>query len=366
MNGANLLAASGKGACIPSVDLLSPCRVRFSRSDAVPLYTVRQENDVKELKAQVDRLQHLLDALSRAPPHTSQKDVPVAPRPIVRAKEVPSPPQPRFDMNAQDLCGALSNLALASPLPSQQTVGTESFAPGGANGAAFIFDATRFLAAYEKNRGSIPPTVLTPTSGAPSPPFSGATSPAQSAAPLSPSPVAVNAAFLNVRPTITQVLQLLPSDAELTATYKFYAAYIHSLSSPISLGAFEHRWPAFRAALAQPDAAARERDVDPFFVATLLGACASGLASMTNEQAKSRGFPESRAHIVDRWIHAAMLSLVAGKVRLLSPLRRTPRRSSHLFLLSPQFMEAPTVDGIRAAVIVATLYIVRCFFLSQP
>ncbi|BGP09772.1 hypothetical protein JCM10049v2_005645 [Rhodotorula toruloides] len=302
--------------------------------DAVPLYTVRQENDVKELKAQVDRLQHLLDALSRAPPHAPRPEPPLAPRPVVRPKEAPSPPRPRFDLNAQDFCGALSGLALTGPVPSHQSVGCESFAPGGTSGAAFIYDAGRFLSANEKQRPSLATAALTPTSGVPSPPFSGATSPEQSTAALSPSPIAVNAAFLNVRPTMSQVLELLPSDAELTATYKFYASYIHSLSSPISLGAFEHRWPAFRAALAQPNATAREKDVDPFFVATLLGTCATGLASMTIEQAKSRGFPESRAHIVERWIHAAMLSLVAGK-----------------------FLEAPTVDGVRAAVIIATIYI---------
>ncbi|GEM10188.1 C6 transcription factor [Rhodotorula toruloides] len=313
----------------------TPCRKKKLRcnSDAVPLYTARQDNDVKELKAQVDRLQHLLDALSRAPPHAPRLEPPVAPRPIVRPKEAPTPPHPRFDLNAQDLCGALSGLALVGA-PSQQAVGCESFAPGGTSGPAFIYNAGRFLAASDKKQPSLPTTVLTPTSGAPSPPFSGATSPEQSTTALSPSTVAVNAALLNVRPTILQVLELLPSDAELTATYKFYASHIHSLSSQISLGAFEHRWSAFRVALAQPDATVREKDVDPFFVATLLGACATGLASMTNEQAKSRGFPETRTHIVERWVHAAMLSLVAGK-----------------------FIEAPTVDGVRAAVIVATIYI---------
>ncbi|BGP41809.1 hypothetical protein JCM10449v2_005800 [Rhodotorula kratochvilovae] len=313
--------------------------------DAVPLFVAREENDVKELKAQVDRLQHLLDALSQStppvPPPVGRTAGPAAAslKALGKQRELVEPDSAKFDLHAQDLCEALSELALNGVMPAQRA-GAESFAPGGYSGEVFVDEAKDFLLSFTQQAGlasDVGFTVLTPSSGVPSPPsptYPSADASMQPISTLGPSTVALSAAMLNVRPSMSQVLELLPSDAELQSTYEFYASFVHWYSSPLSLAQFEQRWPAFRKAMAHPDPAQREQDVDPLFVATLLGACASGLASMTNKQAKARGFPENRSAIVERWVRAAMLSLVVGK-----------------------FMEEPSLDGIRAFVIIASLYI---------
>ncbi|GAA5851654.1 hypothetical protein JCM9279_002533 [Rhodotorula babjevae] len=311
--------------------------------DAVPLFVAREETDVKELKAQVDRLQHLLDAFSESTPPVSARTSPttraadaVAQQAqqhymVVEQDEVPALELATFDLRAQDLCAALAELALKGFLPTQQS-GAESFAPNGVSGEAFLDEAERFVRASTAH-GPSPAasgfTVLTPTSIAPSPPSS---TPISSSS--SPSALALTTSLLGQRPALRQILALLPSDDELRSTYQAYASSVHWHSAPIGLGDLEERWTAFRRAVSQPDEARREREVDPLFVAILLAACASGLASMTTQQAQAQGFPDNRSAIVERWIGAAMLSLVAGK-----------------------FMEQPSLDGIRAAAIIASLYL---------
>ncbi|GAA6048510.1 hypothetical protein JCM3770_006529 [Rhodotorula araucariae] len=307
--------------------------------DAVPLFVAREENDVKELKAQVDRLQHLLDALSQSTPPVSSpasRNGSAATSLSGKKGELAEPDLVRFDLHAQDLCGALSELALGGVLPAQHA-GAESFAPGGYSGEAFLAEAKRFLSSISQ-KPSHGVTVLTPSSGAPTPPSptypAGDDTSMQHISTSGLSGLALNAAALDDPPSVLQVLELLPSDAELQSTYKFYASSVHWYSSPLSLVQFEPRWAAFRRAMAQPDSAQRHQDIDPLFVATLLGACASGLASMTNKQAEARGFPENRSAIIERWIRAAMLALHVGR-----------------------FLEEPSLDSIRATVLIASLYI---------
>ncbi|GAA5935575.1 hypothetical protein JCM3775_003356 [Rhodotorula graminis] len=311
--------------------------------DAVPLFVAREETDVKELKAQVDRLQHLLDAMSESTPPVSATTSPTtrpidaASRPvqqqyaIVQQAEVPGLELATFDLRGQDLCGALVELALKGVLSTQQS-GAESFAPNGVGGEAFLDEAERFVQSsiqHDASSAGSSFVVLTPSSIAPSPPSS-----APHTSSSSPSAFALNTCLLGTRPTVRQVLALVPSDDELRSAYQVYASSVHWHSAPIRLADLEQRWSLFRRAMSQPDEAQREREVDPLFVAVLLSACASGLASMTTKQAQARGFPDNRSSIVERWVHTAMLSLVAGK-----------------------FMEQPSLDGIRAAVIIASLYI---------
>ncbi|GAA5889054.1 hypothetical protein JCM8208_007757 [Rhodotorula glutinis] len=311
--------------------------------DAVPLFVAREETDVKELKAQVDRLQHLLDAMSEATPPVSATtspttraiDAPSRPAPqqdsVIQQNDVPALELVTFDLRAQDLCAALVELALKGVLSTQQS-GAESFAPNGVSGEAFLDEAERFVQSstlHDASSASSGFTVLTPSSIAPSPPSS-----APHTSSSSPSPLAVTTSLLGPRPALRQVLALLPSDDELRSAYHAWASTVHGNSAPIGLGDVEERWTALRRALSHPDEAQREREVDPLFVAILLGACASGLASMTTKQAQARGFPDNRSAIVERWVRTAMLSLVVGK-----------------------FMEQPSLDGIRAAVIIASLYI---------
>ena len=240
---------------------------------------------------------------------------------VVEQDEVPALELATFDLRAQDLCAALAELALKGFLPTQQS-GAESFAPNGVSGEAFLDEAERFVhtsTGHGPSSAASGFVVLTPTSIAPSPPTS---TPLPSSSSSSPSAFALTTSLLGQRPHLRQVLALLPSDDELRSTFQVYAS---SHSAPIALTNLEERWRAFRRAMSQPDEAQREREVDPLFVAILLAACASGLASMTVKQAQARGFPDNRSAIVERWIRAATLSLVAGKVR------RLPRLESSSF-----------------------------------
>ncbi|GAA5838831.1 hypothetical protein JCM11251_006752 [Rhodosporidiobolus azoricus] len=332
--------------------------------DAQPLYTLRDDNDTRELKAQVDRLQHLLDALSQPTPlvpfrpgsrgsisgasrlasFTSTSSVKATAPPLL--PEEPKEPEASFDLQAQDLSAALSELCLNGVMPPRMA-GSESFAPGGGSGEAFVNEARQFLLTFTHRLGlssDLPFTILTPTSDRTSPqpgytspdvhmPVSSASSPSRIS---SPSALGLSAILLDVRPTISHVLDLLPPEEQLQSAYKFYASYVHWYSAPLNLAAIDRQWPAFRAALAEEDPAKRQADVDPLFVASILGACASGLASMTAKQAKARGFPEDRSPIVERWTQAAILSLVVAR-----------------------FMEEPSIAGIRAALVLSSLYILQ-------
>ncbi|GAA6004210.1 hypothetical protein JCM10207_002484 [Rhodosporidiobolus poonsookiae] len=336
--------------------------------DAVPLYKVRDEGDTKDLKAQVDRLQHLLDALTQQTPPlrpSSRDALPVGTklgfnvrnavplRPVDQDDEEDDEPQQveetSFDLAAQDLCASLSELALNGVLPAQ-IVGAESFAPGGGSGEAFVDEAKSFLLTITQRLGlssDLPFTILTPQHTDESPSSTGGhnspdvqmsrpVSADSSSSRLSSHALGLSAILVNVRPTISHLLEILSAipEAELTTSYKFYSNFVHWYSSPLNLLDMERQWPAFRAMLNETDPSRREAQVDPLFVATVLAACASGLASMTDSQAKKRGFPADRSSVVEKWVQAAMLALVVGR-----------------------FMEEPTKEGIRAALVLSSLYI---------
>lgn len=303
----------------------------------------------------VDRLQHLLDTLTQSNPFvpSSARTVyDVAPRPslppVSMTRELSTSMAPKFDLQAQDLAGALAELALTGVLPPLQS-GYDSFAPGGLSGEAFVEDAKRHLASLSRHSDNATDAFcgLTPLSGAPTPPtptLPHSNTTMSSAASTRPSAsLGLSIAMHNLRPVLAQVVELIPSHAELDASYKFYISNVHWHLCPINPSSFEKRWSTFSAALATSDTAKRERELDPLFVAVLLGACASGLASMSTKQAKARGFSENRSAIVERWVHVAMLALAAGK-----------------------FLEEPSLDGVRASIILASLHTVSLSHVFCP
>ncbi|GAA5862732.1 hypothetical protein JCM1840_002655 [Sporobolomyces johnsonii] len=308
--------------------------------DATPLYTLRDETDAKQLRAQVDRLQALVDSLAGTSPRGDPRGSAAsnASQASGATEDALDDEEASFDLHAQDLCGALSELALNGVMPPQQT-GGESFAPGGTSGDALVEEATRFCASFTQRLGlsaDLSLNMFTPSSSEASPASTTVQPPPDYAAnaPFSPTCLGFSCALLNVRPTISQLLEVLPHDDELQPTFKHYVSYVHWYATPLHLPTFEQQWANLRRALAEEDPARCEQDVDPIFIATLLGACAAGLANMTAKQANTRGFPNDRTQIVERWINAAMMALVAGK-----------------------FMEKPTLDGVRASVLIACHYI---------
>ncbi|BGP18080.1 hypothetical protein JCM10213_006529 [Rhodosporidiobolus nylandii] len=321
--------------------------------DAQPLYVARGDNDAKELKAQVDRLQHLLDALSQQTPslpsgsgrETSRSST------VRRAKRSSSTlreysadedgEEPTFDLSAQDLCTSLSELALNSAMSAQ--LGQEAFVPGRGSGESFVAEARQFILAFAQDHGQdadFPFQLLapgsSPTASAPDSQMRHSQPPSATSSSFraSPSALGLSAALLNSRPSVSQILDLLPSEAELRATYKFYVNHVHWYSNPLDLAAIDRGWPAFSAALAETDPAKRDAAVDPLYIAIVMAACASGLASMTAQQATRAGFPENRSCIVDSWTRTTMLAMTTGR-----------------------FFEAPSMEGIRAALVLSSLYV---------
>jgi hypothetical protein len=373
---ASSLSSAFLHLCVPPSPGLLPNEY-FEHSDATPLYTLRDDNDTKDLKAQVDRLQHLLDALTEQTPplrsNSGRDYLDSGSRPHLEhrhsgpagssrledgVESEEEEPEATFDLHAIGLCEALSELALNGVMPPQQS-GTESFAPGGGSGEVFVDEARQFLLTFTHRLGlskDLPFTILTPSSSEQSPngsydspdvhmPPSDHLSAASGSSSRisSPSALGLSAALLNVRPSQSHLLDLLPTIEEIEKTYTFYSQYVHWYSSPLDLVAIQRQWPAFRTALAEEDSARREAAVDPLFVATVLAACASGLASMTNKQARARGFPEDRSALVERWTQASVLGLVVGK-----------------------FLEEPSIEGLVAATVLGSLYVVSPSFLLFP
>ena len=88
-------------------------------------------------------------------------------------------------------------------------------------------------------------------------------------------------------------------------------------SHPVHLATFEAQWAQLKEALAL-EGPARDKAVDPFFVATFLGVLAMGLSMMPAKRALRDGFVGNKDRIVDHWLEGAMVSLTIGRVRTLN------------------------------------------------
>lgn len=197
------------------------------RRDATPLYTVRNDNDLQELRAQVDRLQGLLDSLTKAtrspspPDQQPNRHSPSGPPPAEKS-DTDGDAGIKFNLGAQDLCAALSELALTGIMPPMPT-GSESFAPGGRSGDSFITEAKRFLQTFTHRAGlsiDVPFAVLSPADAAPSPPDSNTSSEDSHGGSGGPAPIITPS---SPRPSMSSILPLLPSTRELRTAFDFYA-----------------------------------------------------------------------------------------------------------------------------------------------
>jgi hypothetical protein len=115
------------------------------------------------------------------------------------------------------------------------------------------------------------------------------------------------------------------------------------------------QWGQLKDALKLVDEEQRNRALDPFFIATFLGICATGLvrsvdsnllpswltsfflqAMMPAKRARRDGFGAGKSKMVDLWLEGAMIALNCGRVWEL-----VVRNVEHLLTLfvSPQFLE---------------------------
>lgn len=209
------------------------------------------EHDADELRAQVRRLETLVAHL------TSQKDddggsssdpsVAVESMPSPRFEQFPSTSRPdtasrarsdsqrqhKMDLRANDLCEALSQLAIKEFVVVEGS-GEESWAPGGGRGTPFIDEAAAFISSLPQQFGL---TYALPSftggfggaagpgafaTGVAAPASEGATSPTglseYSNGELSPSPLG-SAAFHRSAPPLSEALRFLPTDAQAMSSY---------------------------------------------------------------------------------------------------------------------------------------------------
>ncbi|SCV68114.1 BQ2448_235 [Microbotryum intermedium] len=133
-------------------------------------------------------------------------------------------------------------------------------------------------------------------------------------------------------PDLDEVIALLPSPQHALSAITYYCGYVSWYMHLVHLPSFEKKWAHLTAALSSGDDTAGSNDeaVDPFFMATFLGICATGLSMMPAKRAMRDGFDSDKAATVEQWLDAAMLALRCGR-----------------------FVEAPTLESIRATTILA-------------
>lgn len=332
------------------------------------------EHDADALRAQVRRLESLVAHLTsqqhgngdsdQSPPNEPNTDVPQSPtfdqfpsatRPLL-AKVTQQQSDHKMDLRANDLCEALSQLAIKDFVVVEGS-GEESWAPGGQRGAPFIDEASSFLATMPQQFGV---TYQMPTfgnagnftshsftnagaggSGArgegsrasrASGSENGATTPSESSE-FSPSPLG-SASFHRSAPPLADALKFLPTDREAMSAYTYYAGYVSWYAHPVHLPTFEAQWAELKEAMKLDDEQ-RAKRIDPFFVATFLGVCAMGLAMMPAKRAMRDGFGGvEKSKTVDKWLEGAMVALTCGR-----------------------FLDNPSVESVRAVSVLATYFV---------
>ncbi|KAL8281016.1 hypothetical protein RQP46_006695 [Phenoliferia psychrophenolica] len=350
------------------------------------------EHDAEELRAQVARLEAMVQHLtSQKEDSASDTDPPLfpadpsdpstlsyspssthSPKFVLfpsSSKSVPSSPKPEpytMDLRANDLCEALSQLAIREFVVVEGS-GNEAWAPGGGRGETFLEEARVFMDTLPQRfglNGTLPgfdglgepgwgSTAAGAGANADGPPSSSGAAPesshnsptseyfsmggspaashhSHSLAGLSPGPLG-SASFHRAAPPLSDVLKFLPSHELAMSAYEYFCGYVSWYSHPVHLPTFEVQWATLRARVdGGPE---MEKDIDPFFVATYLGVLAMGLAMMPVKRAVRDGFVD-KDKTVDHWLEGAMVALTCGR-----------------------FLDNPSVEAVRAVVVISTFFV---------
>ncbi|KAK4051192.1 hypothetical protein OIV83_003014 [Microbotryomycetes sp. JL201] len=338
--------------------------------DAVPLFDARAEHDADELRAQVRRLEALVahltsqqesnsNARSSSPGSSASGDrspgadhvhsptvvqFPSAGRPALRPSLSSESQQnkTKLDLRANDLCEGIAKLVIKEYCVVDGS-GEESWAPNGQRGTPFIEEAASFLANMPQNFGLTSEMPKFAPRG-----FGGSTSTAigdqmQSPGPSeastmssepSPGPLG-SSSFHRAAPPLSEALKYLPTPKEAMSTYTYYSGYVswQVSSRGFHLPSFEQQWAKLYEDLKLDDEQ-RVKQIDPFFVATFLGVCATSLAMMPAKRALRDGFGAQKSKTVDRWLEGAMVALTCGR-----------------------FLDNPSVDSVRSVTVLCTYFV---------
>ncbi|GAA5956238.1 hypothetical protein JCM21900_006579 [Sporobolomyces salmonicolor] len=336
---------------------------------AEPLYRRRDETDTQELRDQVARLESLVRYLTQqrrdeeaVEPLPSNAESPSSPNVVSfpskhksarqgssSSQTHPQTPKNSYamDLRANDLCEGIAQLAIKEFVVVEGS-GNDSWAPGNTRGLEFIDEAKLFLSTMPQQFGvaggpafAVPPRLAVVArsragsdangSGPPSPTSSVFSLSGASA--LSPSPLGT-ASFGREAPPLSEALKFLPTHKQALSAYTYFCGYVSWYAHPVHLATFEQQWHALEAALKLEDEEQRNRAIDPFFIATFLGVCATGLSMMPVKRAIRDGFSEDKDRMVDHWLEGAMVALTCGR-----------------------FLDNPSVEAVRATVVLSTFFV---------
>lgn len=282
----------------------------------MPLYIASQEDEVVQLQAQVKQLEGLIASLPRqtassgsgvnslsSAPSTSQRRM-SSQQALDYVLGPDTAQHPKHDLISQDLCGALLVLALSGTVAPPHA-GRESFLPSGQSGVDFLQEAKTRIAGSSSAASRLEDT--------PSPDAYGAVVGI-------PGVLVTAAAPVEAIPTIRTILPLLPTEHELRTSFDFYRQHSYYICPTVSSDTVRTRWRILLYLLGSEQQDQQLGSEEAQFVAMALAVGAMGLASMTDEQARSHGFATDRMSLAIRWNRAASMCLQLGKVRLPFPI----------------------------------------------
>ncbi|GAA5959583.1 hypothetical protein JCM3765_007204 [Sporobolomyces pararoseus] len=329
---------------------------------AEPLYTRRDEADTQELRDQVARLESLVRYLTSQKREPSE-NVPSGPEspasPNFDSFPPPHAKKPSYamDLRANDLCEGIAQLAVKEFVVVEGS-GNDSWAPGHQRGLELIDEARLFLRTMPQQFGiSQTPAFSTGfvSSSSSSGSFGARSRQASSSqqqghtprsssdssfsstsrtSTISPGSLGTSS-FTGTPPPLSEVLKYLPSRERAHSAYRYFVDYVSWYAHPIHQASFEEKWRKLDAALQIPDEEARNRAIDPFFIATFLGIIATGLSMMPTKRAvRNNTFPVDKDRIVDQWLEGSMLALTCGG-----------------------FLDNPSMEAVSATVILSTFFV---------
>lgn len=259
--------------------------------------------------------------------------------------------------------------------------GTESFAPGGRSGDAFVEEARRFLQSFTHRAGlslDVPFAVLTPSDAAPSPPDSTASSEDSHSAPGGPAPIITPS---SPRPSMLAILPLLPSAREMRTAFDFYSQVRSATRREVARQGMPELRSPFMPAVRPLVLRAGQS-----FVHRISLAGAQSYAGATRPRGTCGGdrpaFPRhdpwhlrvrscqhdeqagksSGIHwLPHRYCGAVDTGCLAVITRRQGEPKSAPGQTDIVLfptLFIVQFVEEPKLDGVRAAAVIASFYVV--------
>ncbi|KAI5479206.1 transcription factor [Pseudohyphozyma bogoriensis] len=248
-----------------SIHSCVPCRKR--KLNATPLFTVRSDNDVKDLRDQVLRLQALVDQLTKsadedaASQHSSaQSNGKRDSMDNGKSAEL----EDALDMRGADLCTALSQLALNGIMDPDDHWGSTTFGPAGVSGDQFVEEARQFCATFPQRAGVVDGD-----------PFSR---PAAHIWVDPPAPkLSLVSTLFGTPPSLQDIVKDMPSEQEAEDVYRYFQKALAFFGWGLHEPTFEDKWEDLKEALERPEAEWNDA-VDVGFLATFFALCTAGMS----------------------------------------------------------------------------------------